>query len=58
MKYDYYRCQNCKAIVTLKQIKKKGHCGKCGKGRISPAYLLGFNMPYPWEFILIWLNLR
>lgn len=58
MKYKYYRCDNCHAIVSIKKMKKKGKCSKCGKGRVTPAYFMGFNMPRPWEFTLIWLGVR
>lgn len=58
MKYDYYRCENCKSLVTVRQIKTKGKCAKCGKARVNPAYFYGYNMPYPWEWILISLRLR
>ena len=58
MKYNYYRCENCKALVTVSQIKEKGKCSKCGKGRITPAYFCGYNIPKPWEWPLIWMGIR
>ena len=58
MKYNYYRCEKCKAIVTVRQIKKSGQCAKCGGRRTNVAYFLGFNAPRPWEWLLIWLGWR
>ena len=31
MRYDYFRCENCKALITRRLIKEKGKCPKCGK---------------------------
>ena len=58
MSFAYFRCENCKAIVTRRQIKEKGRCPKCGKGRVNLAYFMGYNMPRPWEWLLIWLRMR
>lgn len=58
MKYKYYRCVNCGALVTTKKIKDVGKCSKCGKIRVSPAYCFGYNMPRFHEWPLILLGLR
>ena len=58
MRYNYYRCEKCGAIVTIRQIKETGQCSKCGQRRVTTARFMGFNAPKPWEWLLIWLGVR
>lgn len=36
--YQYYRCKECKHLVTHRQIAQGG-CAHCGATKVSPAYL-------------------
>lgn len=54
----YYRCTNCGRLITNRIIEKYGKCPECSGGKLKYAIYHGFNMPKPFEFILLILGLR
>lgn len=54
----FYRCDNCKRLMTKRIIKEKGECSSCGGRKLKYAIWHGRNMPKPFEFILLALGLR
>lgn len=54
----YFRCDNCKRLMTNRVIKEKGQCPICGGRKLKYAMYRGYNMPNPFEFILLALGLR
>jgi ssDNA-binding Zn-finger/Zn-ribbon topoisomerase 1 len=44
--------------MTKRIIKEKGECPSCGGRKLKYAIYRGYNMPRPFEFILLALGLR
>lgn len=54
----FYRCDNCKRLITKRIVEKMGQCPKCSGRKLKYAVYYGYNMPNPFEFILLFLGLR